>query len=38
MIAVGDISYSRAVERMVKRQNNINYPFLKIRDYLKTLI
>ena len=35
MIAVGDISYSRAVERMVKRQNNINYPFLKIRDYLK---
>jgi len=36
LIAVGDISYSRGVERIVKKQNDINYPFLKIRDYLKS--
>jgi len=36
LIAVGDISYSRAVGRVVKKQNNINYPLLKIQDYLKT--
>ena len=35
LIAVGDISYSRGVERIVKKQNDINYPFLKIGDYLK---
>ncbi len=35
-IAVGDISYSRGVERIVRKQNNINYPFLKIQDYLKS--
>ena len=35
LIAVGDISYSRGVERIVKKQKNINYPFLKIQDYLK---
>ncbi len=35
LVAVGDISYSRGVERIVKKQNNINYPFLKIQDYLK---
>jgi len=35
LVAVGDISYSRGVERIVRKQNNINYPFLKIRDYLK---
>jgi poly-gamma-glutamate synthesis protein (capsule biosynthesis protein) len=34
-IAVGDISYSRGVERIVKQQKDINYPFLKISDYLK---
>jgi len=36
LFAVGDISYSRGVERIVKKQNDINYPFLKIRDYLKS--
>ncbi len=36
LIAVGDISFSRGVERMVKKQNNINYPFLEVRDYLKS--
>jgi len=36
LVAVGDISYSREVERIVKKQNDINYPFLKIRDYLKS--
>lgn len=36
LVAVGDISYSRGVEMMVRKQNNINYPFLKIQDYLKS--
>ncbi len=35
LITVGDISYSRGVERIVRKENNINYPFLKMRDYLK---
>ncbi|PKM91305.1 hypothetical protein CVU82_01760 [Candidatus Falkowbacteria bacterium HGW-Falkowbacteria-1] len=35
LIAVGDISYSRGVERMVKAKGDINYPFLEIKDYLK---
>jgi len=35
LVAVGDISYSRGVERTIKKQNDINYPFLKIKDYLK---
>jgi poly-gamma-glutamate synthesis protein (capsule biosynthesis protein) len=35
LVAVGDISYSRGVERIVKKENDINYPFLKIQDYLK---
>ena len=36
LVTVGDISYSRGVERIVRKQNNINYPFLKIQDYLKS--
>jgi poly-gamma-glutamate capsule biosynthesis protein CapA/YwtB (metallophosphatase superfamily) len=36
LIAVGDISYSRGVERVVKRQGDLYYPFLKIGDYLST--
>ena len=36
LVAVGDISFSRGVERMVKKQKDLNYPFLKIRDYLKS--
>ena len=36
LVAVGDISFSRGVERIVKKQKDINYPFLKIRDYLKS--
>lgn len=35
LVAVGDLSYSRGVERIVKKANDINYPFLKIQDYLK---
>lgn len=35
LIAVGDISYSRGVEQIIKKQNDINYPFLKIKDYLQ---
>lgn len=35
LVAVGDISYSRGVERIIKRENNISYPFLKIQDYLR---
>ena len=34
-VAVGDISYSRAVGRIVTKQKDINYPFLKMQDYLK---
>ena len=34
LVAVGDISFSRGVERVVRKQNDINYPFLKIQDYL----
>jgi len=37
LVAVGDISYSRGVERIVIKQNNTNYPFLKIQDYLKSV-
>jgi poly-gamma-glutamate synthesis protein (capsule biosynthesis protein) len=36
LIAVGDISFSRGVERVVKKQKDINYPFLRIWDYLRT--
>jgi len=36
LIAVGDISYSRGVERIVKKHKDLNYPFLKIRDYLNS--
>ena len=35
LIAAGDISFSRGVERIVKKQKDINYPFLEMRDYLK---
>ena len=36
MIAVGDISYSRGVERMVKKNKDINFPFLKVKDYFQS--
>jgi poly-gamma-glutamate synthesis protein (capsule biosynthesis protein) len=36
LIAVGDISFSRGVERIVKKRRDINYPFLKIREYLNS--
>ncbi len=36
LVAVGDISYSRGVERIVEKQKDINYPFLKIRDFLQS--
>jgi len=35
LIATGDISYSRGVGRMVAKEKDNNYPFLKIQDYLK---
>lgn len=35
LVAVGDISYSRSVERTIKKQKDINYPFREMRDYLK---
>lgn len=33
-IAVGDISFSRGVERVIKYQKNINFPFLKTKEIL----
>jgi len=36
LIAVGDISFSRSVEKEVKKKNDYNYPFLKVKDFLKT--
>jgi len=36
LIAVGDISFSRSVEREVKKRNDYNYPFLKVKDFLTT--
>lgn len=36
LIMVGDISYSRGVERIIKKQDDINYPFLKIKNYLQS--
>lgn len=36
IIAVGDISFSRGVERMIKiNGGNMDYPFLNIADYLR---
>lgn len=36
LIAVGDISYSQGMEKIIKKQNDINYPLLKIKDPLKS--
>jgi poly-gamma-glutamate synthesis protein (capsule biosynthesis protein) len=36
LIAVGDVSFSRGVERAIKKQKDVNYPFLKMSDYLKS--
>ncbi|HPL56343.1 MAG TPA: CapA family protein [bacterium] len=36
LVAVGDVSYSRAVERMVKKNGSTLYPFLRVQDYLKS--
>ena len=35
LIIVGDISFSRGVERIIKAQKNINYPFFETQDYLQ---
>jgi poly-gamma-glutamate capsule biosynthesis protein CapA/YwtB (metallophosphatase superfamily) len=35
IIATGDISFSREVGRRVRAQNDINYPFLNVADYLR---
>ena len=37
LIAVGDVMLSRTVARKMKAKNDINYPFLKIQDYLKSV-
>jgi poly-gamma-glutamate synthesis protein (capsule biosynthesis protein) len=34
LIAVGDVSFSRGIERAVKKNHDINYPLAKMRDYL----
>ena len=36
LVAVGDVSFSRGIERVAKQQNDISYPFLKMGDYLKS--
>lgn len=36
LIAVGDIMMSRTVAKKIKAKKDINYPFLKIKDYLKS--
>ena len=36
LIAVGDIMLDRTVEQKIIANKDINFPFLKIRDYLKT--
>lgn len=33
LAAVGDISFSRGVERMLKKVGDFNYPFLQVKDY-----
>ncbi|MBI5816843.1 MAG: CapA family protein [Candidatus Yonathbacteria bacterium] len=35
LAAVGDIMLSRTVASKIKAHNNINYPFLKVADFLK---
>ena len=36
IIFTGDVMLSRGVARTIKDNNDVDYPFLKIRDYLKT--
>lgn len=36
LIAVGDVSFSRGVERIILKEDNINFPFLEVADYLKS--
>jgi len=36
IIAVGDIMLSRTVEQKMLDKNNFDYPFLKMKEYLKT--
>jgi len=36
LIAVGDISFSRGVESMIKKNQDYNYPLLQVKDYLQT--
>jgi len=36
VIFVGDIMLSRGVAQKIKQHNDLHYPFLKIRDYLKS--
>jgi poly-gamma-glutamate capsule biosynthesis protein CapA/YwtB (metallophosphatase superfamily) len=36
MIAVGDIMLDRTVENKIRAHNDINYPFLKVTDFLKS--
>ncbi len=36
LIAVGDVMLSRQVAAIIKKNNDLNYPFLKTKDYLQT--
>ncbi|MFZ2970285.1 MAG: CapA family protein, partial [Minisyncoccia bacterium] len=36
LVAVGDVSFSRGVERVVKSRNDINFPLLRIQGYLRS--
>jgi len=36
LVAVGDISFSRSVERVVKAEKDFNYPFLKVKEFLNS--
>ena len=34
LIVVGDVSYSRGVERIIKQKNDVDYPFKAISEYI----
>lgn len=36
LIAVGDISFSRGIDSMIKKYDDYNYPLLGVKDYLAT--
>ncbi len=36
LVAVGDIMLSRSVAKTIKEKNDINFPFLRMRDYVRS--